>query len=688
MPSDSDCTIDSDELEEIIARSQKELGNSPTPSKSKSSDKAQRRASFHDLSDSGSEDGTKIKKHKKKSDSPKRSPRKCKYGPNCTKKNPDHIQKYDHSEDPKKSKHKSSSGSHSSSEKSYKRSPMQHKESSNSEVSEKKDKRESDHSEHKKSKNKNLESNSSSDKSTKRNHKQQEDSSDSDSEVRKKKKKEQESPKGRPKCKYGTACYRKNPDHIREYDHEDNEERNTTEARPVPTKNIDDTLKQCRNYQFYLTKVNGIPQNYNRLALDIKDLLSLKDGTLVSSAQFNYCFDIEWLMQQYPDKYRNCPLTIVHGEKRENKNQLESSGSRFHNITFCKAKLEIPFGTHHTKMMFLLYKEGFRIVIHTSNIIENDWDQKTQGMWISPILPPLPVASATAGESPTNFKADLLEYVSAYGAPTLDEWCEVIKRHNFHKVRVFLIGSIPGRHLGSKKTSFGHLKLRKILNLHGNSSEVVKPEWSVVCQFSSIGSLGQSHDEWLTGEFGISMMTTKKAPLACKSSCIKLVYPSVDNVRNSLEGYPAGASLPYSIKVAQKQPYLKSFMHQWKSEKMGRSDASPHIKTYLRLSPDNSKMAWFLVTSANLSKAAWGSMEKKGTQFMIRSYELGVLFLPELFKTDFFSTPESSTSEISKIFPIPFDIPLIPYSENDQPWIWDIPHVKAPDRHGQMWCPP
>lgn len=35
--------------------------------------------------------------------------------------------------------------------------------------------------------------------------------------------------------------------------------------------------------------------------------------------------------------------------------------------------------------------------------------------------------------------------------------------------------------------------------------------------------------------------------------------------------------------------------------------------------------------SANLSKAAWGALEKNGTQLMIRSYELGVLFLPSAF---------------------------------------------------------
>jgi hypothetical protein len=32
-----------------------------------------------------------------------------------------------------------------------------------------------------------------------------------------------------------------------------------------------------------------------------------------------------------------------------------------------------------------------------------------------------------------------------------------------------------------------------------------------------------------------------------------------------------------------------------------------------------------------LSKAAWGMLEKKGSQLMIRSYELGVLFLPKAF---------------------------------------------------------
>ena len=45
------------------------------------------------------------------------------------------------------------------------------------------------------------------------------------------------------------------------------------------------------------------------------------------------------------------------------------------------------------------------------------------------------------------------------------------------------------------------------------------------------------------------------------------------------------------------------------------------------------ELNWFLLTSANLSQAAWGVSEKAGTQLYVKSYEIGVLFLPERIKT-------------------------------------------------------
>lgn len=48
----------------------------------------------------------------------------------------------------------------------------------------------------------------------------------------------------------------------------------------------------------------------------------------------------------------------------------------------------------------------------------------------------------------------------------------------------------------------------------------------------------------------------------------------------------------------------RSDSSRWKADHRQRSRASPHIKTYLRATNDQyTQLLWFLVTSANLSKA-------------------------------------------------------------------------------------
>ncbi|KAM4602517.1 tyrosyl-DNA phosphodiesterase 1 [Polymixia lowei] len=441
-------------------------------------------------------------------------------------------------------------------------------------------------------------------------------------------------------------------------------------------------------YRLYLNKVTGLDRKYNTGALHIRDILSPLFGTLKESVQFNYCFDIAWMVEQYPPEFRDCPVLIVHGDKREAKARLLKQGQPFPQVRYCQAKLDIAFGTHHTKMMLLWYEEGFRVVILTSNLIRADWYQKTQGMWMSPLFPRLPADSAASdGESATFFKRDLLEYLESYRAPELADWIQRIREHDLSESRVYLIGSTPGRYVGSDMERWGHLRLRKLLYDH--THPVPNEEsWPVIGQFSSIGSMGLDKTKWLAGEFQRTLTTLGKSSLRSDPP-IHLVYPSVEDVRTSLEGYPAGGSLPYSIQTAQKQLWLHSYFHRWKADSTGRSHAMPHIKTYMRASPDFAKLSWFLITSANLSKAAWGALEKNNTQVMVRSYELGVLFLPSAYNMTSFPVqrnPFPATAS-STAFPVPFDLPPKHYSTTDQPWIWNIPYSQAPDTHGNIWVP-
>jgi tyrosyl-DNA phosphodiesterase-1 len=81
--------------------------------------------------------------------------------------------------------------------------------------------------------------------------------------------------------------------------------------------------------------------------------------------------------------------------------------------------------------------------------------------------------------------------------------------------------------------------------------------------------------------------------------------------------------------------WFDRYLYDWKSHDAGRQRLMPHIKTYTRLYQDTngqSLIAWHLLTSANLSRAAWGDYQKNKTQIYVKSFELGVLFCPSLWE--------------------------------------------------------
>ncbi|XP_055351629.1 tyrosyl-DNA phosphodiesterase 1-like [Paramacrobiotus metropolitanus] len=515
-----------------------------------------------------------------------------------------------------------------------------------------------------------------------------------------------------PSCPYGSRCYRQNPQHFKEFSHPADHQKHTSEA-DTPNHSSEsvagssgDTAEPARKRMrpaspvpqiqnpsasspqttgcplgIFLTTTRGLENEFNDLSWcrSMKHILAPDMGDLQASIQFNYMFDIPWIVDQYPPEFRDRPMMIVHGDSTTSSSGqlLRQDASQFPHITLAMARLPMAYGTHHTKMMILFYVEGVRVVVHTSNLISGDWNNKTQGMWISPVFP----KSSDAKDSSTNFRRDLLEYLRSYGIPKLNEVADRLMHHDMSSANVFIVSSVPGRHEGEKKSSFGHLKLRSLLKKHCFS---IPSSWPVIGQFSSIGSLGPAADKWLTGEFldslGSSVALSGKAPL-------KLVFPSVDNVRLSSEGWKGGGSLPYSQVTADKQRYLDKFLHVWKSDAKGRSHSMPHIKTYTRTSPELKEAAWLCITSANLSKAAWGALEKEGSQLMIRSYELGVVFIPHA------SDPASSRFKIVADFTshcdnglavfLPYDLPLVKYSDRDRPWTWDAPQTGLLDRFGK-----
>ncbi|PAA61315.1 hypothetical protein BOX15_Mlig021690g1 [Macrostomum lignano] len=449
--------------------------------------------------------------------------------------------------------------------------------------------------------------------------------------------------------------------------------------------------KSSIDFGLYVTKVSGLVEDNQSgqfTAYNLRDIISNHPSKLIESIQFNYLFEIDWLVAQYPKESRSAPLTLVHGNQGASKTDLDVEAMSHEHVNLVQARLDMPYGTHHSKLMILRYADGIRIVVHTANLIERDWHQKTQCGWLSPLLKPLPAeASSNDGDSPTNLRADLCRYLRRYRHPRVGRWADLIESYDCSGLRVFLIASCPGRHSADQLNEFGHLKLRQVLrqfDFGANSKDAC-----LVGQFSSIGSLGSESSKWLTAEFMASFAAggSPGGGGGGDGSALKLIYPTKDDVRQSLEGFPAGGSLPYRQSVAKQQPWLNRFLHSWSASRSSRSRAMPHMKSYLRYSGGSGspRLSWYLVTSANLSKAAWGSLEKKGTQLAIRSYELGVLFVARQFGLPNFSLEAANAAAC---IPVPFDLPPCRYKATDKPWIVDLAYRDLPDTHGNIWCPP
>lgn len=380
------------------------------------------------------------------------------------------------------------------------------------------------------------------------------------------------------------------------------------------------------------------------------------------------------------------------------------------------------YGTHHTKMMVLFrHDDTAQVIIHTANMIQQDWRNLSQAVWRSPILPrckqpkisqPVQTSALGSGE---NFKIDFLAYLASYNSrrPVCKALIDKLVDFDFTAIRGCLIGSVPGRHDidSERSTLWGWPAVRNAL-----SSIPCSPKSTLVAQISSIATLGVT-DAWLS----------KTLFSALSSSCnraskpvVKIIFPTADEIRRSLDGYNSGASIHIKTQTGPQQKqlaYLKPLLHHWAGDgahhtsdttsenvkEAGRKRAAPHIKTYVRYKQGMGGIDWALVTSANISKQAWGEAANKSGEVRIQSYELGVLVWPGLWDKDQRGSgnpkmvpcfgkdiPEVNNKDdgedtnVVAGFRMPYDIPLTKYAEDDVPWCATASH-EEPDWKGQVY---
>lgn len=393
-----------------------------------------------------------------------------------------------------------------------------------------------------------------------------------------------------------------------------------------------------------------------------------------------------------------------------------------------------------------------RVNLLTGNMIAQDW-RMSQAVWRSPLLPPSsktekkpssllsPSPSAAPVGSGEKFRSDLLAYLRGYNR--LGSLGAKLELYDFKEVRGALVASLPRKQAVAETKGTEHLwglpDLTRVLrsipsSRHSvqatkptsgtriNSSSIVndsstqsgKPQ--IVVQISSVASIGE---KWLRDFFfpRLSILSTSTPSTDIASPQFSIVFPTTDEIRRSTDGYSPGGSIHMRTQSSSQRKqldFIRPMLCHWAGDgrpasasdmplhEAGRRRAAPHIKTYIRFSDESmTKIDWAMVTSANLSNQAWGSVNKDN-QVRVCSYEIGIVVWPGLwddaetgaqaemvpvFKTDTPDEPrggEDGEDRIKVGWRMPYDLPLVPYGKGETPWCASEPCSEL-DWMGRSW---
>ncbi|KPA84425.1 tyrosyl-DNA phosphodiesterase-like protein [Leptomonas pyrrhocoris] len=266
---------------------------------------------------------------------------------------------------------------------------------------------------------------------------------------------------------------------------------------------------------------------------------------------------------------------------------------------------------------------------------------------------------------------------------------------NFAEAKVWLVSSVPGTHVGGEASAGYRVGLCRLAEaLQSSAVAVANKDAPLVLtwQYSSQGSVNPKFLNALQAamcgspELVDLAAAHKDFPPSCSPPAnvqdVQIIYPTEAEVRNSFEGWRGGGSLPLRLQCCHE--FVNERLHRWgcqrrlstsssstpsaaaagvaahysrasavdvdaldddeEGEREGavlqspsssafayRQYALPHIKSYAAVHADRTHLHWYLLTSANLSQAAWGSIGAKATnktprRLLVRSYELGVLY--------------------------------------------------------------
>lgn len=305
-------------------------------------------------------------------------------------------------------------------------------------------------------------------------------------------------------------------------------------------------------YFVFLTAVQNSPETWSQpYSITFPEILDTSMGEIEESLHINFMVDVGWLCLQYLFACQPTKMLVLLGQRCDTEAIPQD-------IKVVKVELSSKYGTHHSKISVLKYKNGVRVIVSTANLYEDDWQNRTQALWISPHLPRLPEeADKTEGESTTGFKGDFLRYLQNYGANRIQHWLDILERTDFSSIDVFFLASVPGNHKDDNRDRWGLRRLAALLSSHAELP-ADGGRWPVVAQSSSIGSLGATFQSWL-GNHIVPALSSETSKGLRSAPNFQFIYPTVENYQKSFDMSVGSCCLPYGNQLHAKQKWLNNY---------------------------------------------------------------------------------------------------------------------------------
>lgn len=366
---------------------------------------------------------------------------------------------------------------------------------------------------------------------------------------------------------------------------------------------------------------------------ELNDVLS--DPSLNEVWLFSFGFQINLIMSPIKDHVK------VHIVGQLNTINSEQPISHYANLKVHRVDIPSPWGCHHSKIIFSFHQNGtMRMHVPSFNLSREEMNLVQQTVWTSPLLYE---KSETVPKKKSRFEDELLEYLNSYPSYTsLYGLIASLKRYKWH-----VLDEQNCQFVYSTPYNGGLTQLKSCLRasgmkLHGDEED---DDLSFVNLFIQVSSMGNPfrkkfdllqdvmipylYTDWFEKDGYDKKLKSKEytTPFLAHST---LVWPTKTEIKECMtQGLSANWFFYKRSEQTERKvvPCLRKHVplptNATQSDK-NRHMVPSHTKYYVQFTDENTlkRPDWILLTSHNLSQAAWGpSPLKKPT-----NYECGILY--------------------------------------------------------------